>query len=231
MQSFKDKAPRHGGPDLLAGGGKHQRPASEGNRILANLEHGPGLIPGTAAIRYRPGRTALLSAGVLLMLGVVSWLSYQQAVAPTPLVLASTPLRDARPSPAPVPAPTAEPEVQAAAIINETPPARAATPAKAAPAPVKVAPSAAPAARPSPPLPARRGGAAPDSDVALLSAMVAHANGQPPPEGSKRDVVLRKGDESTESLLQRCKELGLIEGMLCRSRICAGRWDSDLACR
>ena len=29
----------------------------------------------------------------------------------------------------------------------------------------------------------------------------------------------------------RCQQLGMIEGMLCRSRICAGRWDSDQACR
>jgi hypothetical protein len=31
-------------------------------------------------------------------------------------------------------------------------------------------------------------------------------------------------------LLQRCKQLGMIEGMLCRARICSGRWDSDPAC-
>ncbi|OFJ49990.1 hypothetical protein BA896_015220 [Janthinobacterium lividum] len=57
-----------------------------------------------------------------------------------------------------------------------------------------------------------------------------------------RDVVLRKQgqtqaqereqeqEQETMELLQRCKQLGLIEGMLCRSRICSGRWDSDPAC-
>jgi hypothetical protein len=87
---------------------------------------------------------------------------------------------------------------------------------------------------PSPTVPA------PDSDVVLLTALVAHANKQAPPlakapapaatdplaGGSNRDVVLPKENESTESLLQRCKQLGFIEGMLCRSRICAGRPDS-----
>jgi len=42
--------------------------------------------------------------------------------------------------------------------------------------------------------------------------------------------VLRKDEDETASLLQRCRQLGLIEGMLCRARICAGRWDSDPAC-
>ena len=71
-----------------------------------------------------------------------------------------------------------------------------------------------------------------DSDVTLLTAMVAHANGPTTvsPERT-RDVVDRQDGDSTESLLGRCKLLGTIEGMLCRSRICAGRWDSDAACR
>ena len=69
-----------------------------------------------------------------------------------------------------------------------------------------------------------------DSDVALLTAMVAHAHLQEGTAKPVRDVVLRKEDEETPSLLQRCKQLGMIEGMLCRSRICSGRWDSDAAC-
>ncbi|MFZ4875344.1 hypothetical protein ACL9RI_09675 [Janthinobacterium sp. Mn2066] len=70
-----------------------------------------------------------------------------------------------------------------------------------------------------------------DGDIALLAAMVAHAHRQ---DGGRteplRDVVVRKEEEETVSLLQRCRQLGLIEGMLCRSRICSGRWDSDPAC-
>lgn len=75
-------------------------------------------------------------------------------------------------------------------------------------------------------------GAAADTDVALLTALVAHA-GQPTavtPERS-RDVVERRDGDSTATLLARCKQLGLIEGMLCRSRICSGRWEADAACR
>ena len=74
--------------------------------------------------------------------------------------------------------------------------------------------------------------APPDTDVALLTALVAHAGttANVTPERS-RDVVLRQEGESTTLLLARCKQLGLIEGMLCRSRICSGRWESDPACR
>jgi hypothetical protein len=71
-----------------------------------------------------------------------------------------------------------------------------------------------------------------DTDVTLLTALVAHAN-KPTvvaPERS-RDVVERQDGDSTAQLLARCKQLGLIEGMLCRSRICSGRWESDAACR
>lgn len=71
-----------------------------------------------------------------------------------------------------------------------------------------------------------------DTDVALLAALVAHA-GTPAavaPERS-RDIVERREGDSTADLLARCKQLGLIEGMLCRSRICSGRWESDATCR
>lgn len=71
-----------------------------------------------------------------------------------------------------------------------------------------------------------------DTDVALLTALVAHA-GKPAvvaPERS-RDIVERREGDSTAELLARCKQLGLIEGMLCRSRICSGRWESDATCR
>ncbi|MHA4866923.1 hypothetical protein ACXZ1M_04405 [Duganella sp. PWIR1] len=71
-----------------------------------------------------------------------------------------------------------------------------------------------------------------DTDVTLLTALVAHANkpAAVTPE-RPRDVVERQEGDSTAQLLTRCKQLGLIEGMLCRSRICSGRWESDAACR
>lgn len=71
-----------------------------------------------------------------------------------------------------------------------------------------------------------------DTDVALLTALVAHAN-KPAivsPDRS-RDIVERQEGDSTALLLIRCKQLGVIEGMLCRSRICSGRWEADAACR
>ncbi len=46
-----------------------------------------------------------------------------------------------------------------------------------------------------------------------------------------RDVVERKSGDSTANLLARCKKLGMIEGELCRWRICADRWDTDLVCK
>ena len=74
--------------------------------------------------------------------------------------------------------------------------------------------------------------AANDTDVALLTALVAHAGKSTVvmPERS-RDIVERFDGDNTADLLARCKQLGVIEGMLCRSRICSGRWDSDPVCR
>jgi hypothetical protein len=71
-----------------------------------------------------------------------------------------------------------------------------------------------------------------DTDVTLLTALVAHANkpAAVAPERS-RDIVERQDGDSTAQLLTRCKQLGMIEGMLCRSRICSGRWENDTACR
>lgn len=70
-----------------------------------------------------------------------------------------------------------------------------------------------------------------DSDVTLLTALVAHA-GKPASVASERsrDVVERANGVPTADLLGRCKQLGLMEGMLCRSRICSGSWESDPAC-
>lgn len=75
-------------------------------------------------------------------------------------------------------------------------------------------------------------GAAGDTDVTLLTALMAHTSkpAAVAPE-RPRDVVERQEGDSTAQLLARCKQLGLIEGMLCRSRICSGRWESDAACR
>ncbi|MFC7653190.1 hypothetical protein ACFQT4_13530 [Pseudoduganella danionis] len=71
-----------------------------------------------------------------------------------------------------------------------------------------------------------------DRDAALLAALVAHgSSSRDSATMANRDIVERQASDSTQHLLQRCQQLGMIEGMLCRSRICAGRWDSDQACR
>lgn len=44
------------------------------------------------------------------------------------------------------------------------------------------------------------------------------------------EVVIRTQADTTESLVQRCGTLGLIEGHLCRARICSGLWGKDAAC-
>ncbi len=91
-----------------------------------------------------------------------------------------------------------------------------------------------------------------DKDVALIATLLSHvaqpakdknaaAVRQRPvdePVSSKRarsvdkdrEVVLRDAGESLESLVSRCRTLGLIEGELCRLRICSGMWGKDPAC-
>ena len=86
-----------------------------------------------------------------------------------------------------------------------------------------------------------------DSDVDLLEAMVAHVSGRPAAAGSKpapkaghatlgkadrHDVVQRQtpASESVAELVQRCRAVGGLEGLLCRNRVCDGHWGSDAAC-
>lgn len=98
-----------------------------------------------------------------------------------------------------------------------------------------------------------------DRDINLLTALVAHSSERDAKQTAKeaalvrsqklarnntgivktnvkpadrnQDVVERQASDSTESLLERCKSLGFIEGQLCRWRICSGRWDTDAACK
>ena len=124
-----------------------------------------------------------------------------------------------------------------------------------APAPNSAQPSIKPV------VPSKPQTANPDKDVALLAALVAHGapqatrQAQPSPrtaeatpKGTKnvqsasaatavktrepnRDIVERNPNDTTDALLQRCKQLGFFEGEFCRWRICSGRWDSDAACK
>lgn len=96
-----------------------------------------------------------------------------------------------------------------------------------------------------------------DSDVDLIAALVAHVShgdaahkenkrnvGKAAVEArmasggakrerridSARDIVVRNEGDSTEALVARCRALGLIEGELCRLRICSGLWGRDPSC-
>lgn len=222
------------GPDLLnkAGvAGAH----IEGKGILSQLEHGVAAPAAKPALRWRPGRRHWAAGVLCLAVLITAMLAYDTRIMPLP----RPPLPAATEATAPpalqapsTPIVPPQQAAQAATIVNTAAPplpaVAAATPNASASAPRKVAPPARPqVARPV---------AAPgDSDVALLTAMVAHTHRQ---EGTApvRDVVLRQQElelelgQETAKLLQRCKQLGLIEGMLCRSRICSGRWDSDPAC-
>ena len=206
------------GPDLLSKAGAH----GDGKGILSQLEHGVAATAARPALRWRPGWRHW-AAGALC-LAVLAVLAYDTSSMPPAPATAVTVAPPALPAPA---APIAPPHTaQAATIVNTAAPplpevAAASAPRKTPP-PVRQT-----AARPQGPRPAAAPG---DSDVALLTAMVAHTHRQEGTARPVRDVVLRRQEEETAELLQRCKQLGLIEGMLCRSRICSGRWDSDPAC-
>ena len=208
------------GPDLLSKAGAH----GDGKGILSQLEHGVAAPAARPALRWRPGWRHWAAGTLCLAVLITVVLAYDTRIMPPAPATAVTVAPPALPAPA---APIVPPHTaQAATIVNTAAPplpevAAASAPRKTPP-PVRQT-----AARPQGPRPAAAPG---DSDVALLTAMVAHAHRQEGTAKPVRDVVLRRQEEETAELLQRCKQLGLIEGMLCRSRICSGRWDSDPAC-
>ncbi|MYM66357.1 hypothetical protein GTP45_05845 [Pseudoduganella sp. FT55W] len=230
----------------------------ESKRILAQLEHGvrAQVHPARAAGWTIDGWTIGLFALLLLMCGV-AWLMHDQAITPKTFRSGYSSSTTTVVRRAPQVTMSEPPAEQAAAIINVASPIKAndassvpstagagvAARASAPPSPARTlaaqhkpaAPSTrmATAAVPTTPagntVPAAQAG---DTDVTLLTALVAHTNkpASVTPERS-RDVVERQDGDTTVQLLARCKQLGLIEGMLCRSRICSGRWEADAACR
>lgn len=239
-------------PDLMS---SNRVAADGGKRILAHLERGPK----TAAKPPRFSGWSIDGWGVGLGLLVVTictvtWLVHDDTLTPATFAHSRSSVRthfERRQIEAVEPQATAIPSsIQAAVIVNESiarPSSAAAAPAEHTPvrseAPRAASPAhrqagaASTAAAPAARLPVARpavaasAAAAGDTDVALLTALVAHANKPTAvlPERN-RDVVERQEGDSTAQLLARCKQLGLIEGMLCRSRICSGRWDADPAC-
>ena len=221
-------------------------PAGGGRRILALLEHGPGAAakPARATGWTIDGWTIGLCVLLLTMSGM-AWMMHKKTITPDSFKPGRAGV-SVTAMPATM-AHHASPQAerggdQMAAIVNEPVGVSAAPSAGSPEEPVRKTRATAPAgaSTTSPHAVAAKvtaHGAPPpvaagDTDVALLAALVAHA-GKPSvvaPERS-RDVVERQEGDSTAPLLARCKQLGLIEGMLCRSRICSDRWDADPACR
>lgn len=220
------------GPDLLSKAGAAGA-RIEGKGILSQLEHGAAAPAAMPAPRWRPGWRHGAAGALCLAVLIIAVLAYDTEILPLPLppvpaMATAAPALPALPAP---PVPTVLPHAaQAATIVNTAgpplPEAAAASASRKTPPPARQT-----AARPQGAKPAA---ASSDSDVALLTAMVAHAHRQEGTAPPVRDVVLRRQgpgqEQETAELLQRCQQLGLIEGMLCRSRICSGRWDSDPAC-
>lgn len=245
-------------PDMMAASST----SGGGKRILADLEHGatqaakPARVSGWTIDGWTVGLGVLL----LLMCGI-AWMVHEKKITPSTFKYSESRSRQTVETPR-IDMPATAAVGQAAAIVNETTSAtsapqigvtdqatldvqrlpahteqpRGAQHAQANSSAATRTPQAAAAAKAAPARNvagvATASPAAPDTDVALLTALVAHAN-KPTvtvPERS-RDVVERQHGDSTAELLARCQQLGLIEGMLCRSRICSGRWDADAACR
>ncbi|MGX9696481.1 hypothetical protein ACWYXK_05795 [Janthinobacterium lividum] len=213
-------------PDLLSKTGAAGA-RIEGKGILSQLEHGIAAPAARPALRWRPAWRHWVAGALCLAVLITAVLAYDTDDLPLP----PAPVTAVTEAPPAMPAPTVPPHAaQAATIVNTAGPPLPAMAATTASAPHKTLPPVRQAApRPQGPRPVAAPG---DSDVTLLTAMVAHAHRQESTAAPVRDVVLRQreGEQETAELLRRCQQLGLIEGMLCRSRICSGRWDSDPAC-
>jgi hypothetical protein len=218
-------------------------PSKTGKGILARLEHKAAEPPRHIADSTPSGgrgAALVVSAGTLIG-ALLAWWLYS---GPSPVIVQETLPQFAQAAPPqPEPAPVAE--TAAAAIVDVAlPPVIvphiAASPGLAAvleQAPTTAAtmrrervavtrPKAEPKTKRKPgakQLAATRGHAhratrtSADTDVALLSALVAHAN--------ERDVVEPGNGDSTASLLQRCQRVGGEEGRLCKLRICSTRME------
>ncbi|MGO4376658.1 hypothetical protein [Pseudoduganella sp. RAF53_2] len=195
-------------------------------RILNQLEHGRSEPPPPAS---RPPRKQLVyAAGIALCVAALAAAITEWG---TDVALHPALHPALKPAPPP-PIVKSEEEAQqlAAAIVNEplqkhvaASAPGAALSAAASMAAHATTPSArAHAAKPpvqSPALPIKPSER--DSDVALLAALMAHANG----------LDAADGQQSTATLLRRCARLAGEEAALCHARTCAGRWTYDSACR
>jgi hypothetical protein len=219
-----------------------------GTRILAQLEHGtrPVAKPVGVSSWSIDGWTVGLCVLLLLMCSV-AWMMHKKTITPESFKYSESRSRPAVTMARPASSMARPEHQQPATIVNEasatgTPPDQAVE-RPATPLSTTIGTPRGAHAAQSPPQQAatrRNAGSAEaqpapsthDTDVTLLTALVAHANKPTVTVLERsRDVVERQEGDSTAQLLARCQQLGLIEGMLCRSRICSGRWEADPACR
>ncbi|MTV55163.1 hypothetical protein [Pseudoduganella buxea] len=228
---------------------KRQTATVGGYGILASLDReaslagrigGGGTRSGVArgiAVNLNGGILGAIAVAVALVLLLGWWLfgGTTPVLKAEPKMVWQAPVAEpALPAAGAAPATPAAPAISAdspAAIVNE--PDLGRVPVKApVPAPRVVAHAAQPVrarvktAVRAATVPVLAAAPVTDSDVALLTAIVAHANGL----AAARDIVEARVAESTESLLQRCGKVGGEEGRLCRARICTSR-NADAACR
>ncbi|WP_156894887.1 hypothetical protein [Janthinobacterium sp. 1_2014MBL_MicDiv] len=244
-----DDSPRASArPSLLT---PAQQAEADRNRILTTLQGGKGgavaggATGGRLAVRYGAG-----AAAALLLLAAGVWLGQRGADAQAPVVAAlpaaAATVPDAPPAVARIhdevpaaidPAPrqslndmlTAAPARSAATPAGdvlskalETPSAPAARPAKT---PARSVPKA---SHPPAKKPAAKAETAPaasreeESDIALLAALVAHAQVAPVPAPPVA---------SLQSQLQQCAKLKRTAADACRERVCKGRGAGNAQCK
>ncbi|CAM3222181.1 hypothetical protein [Janthinobacterium lividum] len=224
-----------------------QQAEADRSRILNHLEGGkrPAPVPlgGRRASRW-PVWGGML-AGALLLLATGAWLGQREtaavedpvlrstapaaetpAAATAPVTAAASIREEEQPPPprqslsemlgadlpAPVPAPVPGPRDVLSKALE--------SPQKSAPKPAR-APQKKPPAKPLKPADKAKPAATPEqeSDVALLAALVSHAQAGTPP---------KKAPSSLQAQLQQCSKLKPAAADSCRQRTCAGRTGKPL---
>lgn len=222
-----------------------QQAEADRSRILNHLEGGrrPAPVPheGRRAIRWPVWGGMLV--GAMLLLATGAWLGQRETAAVAEPVLASTAPAPETPGVANAPVTAAasirEEEQQAlplqslSEMLDADLPVPARVPAardvlskalespqKSAPKPAR-APQKKPPAKPLKPADPAKPAATPeqDNDVALLAALVSHAQAGMPP---------KKASSSLQAQLQQCSKLKPAAADSCRQRTCAGRTDKPL---
>ncbi|MGV8866487.1 MAG: hypothetical protein ACOH2S_06165 [Janthinobacterium svalbardensis] len=219
-----------------------QQAEADRSRILNHLEGGrrPAPVPheGRRASRW-PVWGGML-AGALLLLATGAWLGQREtAVVAEPVLASTAPVPETPPvATAPVTAaasiheeePEALPRQSLSEMLGADLPAPAPAPVsgprdllskalespqKSAPKPAR-APQKKPPAKPLKPVDSAKPAATPEqeNDVALLAALVSHAQAGTPP---------KKAPPSLQAQLQQCGKLKPAAADSCRQRTCAGR--------